>query len=100
LNEVYTVTDTALTLKYKFDYSDFNPFEKEKMGAFESYEDIKRDKTVIVFITGHKHQVRIILCILVNISMTQPIISFGLAINVEGIKNAHRSDNSLFDPRG
>lgn len=39
LNEVYTVTDTALTLKYKFDYSDFNPFEKEKMGAFESYED-------------------------------------------------------------
>lgn len=31
LNEVYTVTDTTLSLRYKFDYSEFTPFEKEKM---------------------------------------------------------------------
>ncbi|GGK07795.1 MULTISPECIES: 6-bladed beta-propeller [Parabacteroides] len=39
LNEVYTVTDTALYMRYKFDYSDFTPFEKNKMGTFESYDD-------------------------------------------------------------
>lgn len=39
LNEVYTVTDTAIYMRYKFDYSDFTPFEKDKIGVFESYDD-------------------------------------------------------------
>lgn len=42
LNEVYTVTDTTLHLRYKLDYSDFTPFEKDKMGTFESYEDFTK----------------------------------------------------------
>lgn len=39
INEVYTVTDTTIYLRYKIDYSDFTPFEKDKMGTFESYDD-------------------------------------------------------------
>lgn len=73
LNEVYTVTDTALTLKYKFDYSDFNPFEKEKMGAFESYEDFRdyrlshtyvhqyaENDTHLMFVTSDKDDYRFV----------------------------------------
>lgn len=38
LNQICTVTDSTLWLKYEFDYSDFTPFEKEKLGDFESKE--------------------------------------------------------------
>jgi hypothetical protein len=41
INEVYTVTDTIFFLRYKFDYSDFIPFEKEKMGTFNSREEFR-----------------------------------------------------------
>lgn len=38
LNQICIVTDSILTLKYEFDYSYFTPFEKEKLGKFESNE--------------------------------------------------------------
>lgn len=41
LNEVYTVTDTTLSLRYKFDYSEFTPFEKEKIATFENYDELR-----------------------------------------------------------
>ncbi|RHJ79320.1 6-bladed beta-propeller [Parabacteroides sp. AM08-6] len=73
LNEVYTVTDTALCLRYKFDYSDFIPFEKDKMGTFENYEDFHdyelahtylysyvENDTHIMFVTSDKDDRRFI----------------------------------------
>lgn len=73
LNEVYTVTDTAIYLRYRFDYSDFKPFEKDKMGVFDSYEDFSNYKlahtylfvyaendTHILFVTSDKQDRRFI----------------------------------------
>ena len=73
LNEVYTVTDTALQLRYKFDYNAFTPFEKEKMGTFENYEDFNRyqlahtfvwqyaeNDTHLMFVTSDKNDYRFV----------------------------------------
>ncbi len=51
LNEVYTVTDTALQLRYKFDYDAFTPFEKEKMSSFESYDDYDNYRLSHTYVT-------------------------------------------------
>ena len=67
LNEIYQITDSTIKTKYRFDYADFTPFEKEKMGTFESSDDFEayvashayltefsENETHISFITNKK----------------------------------------------
>lgn len=40
-NKIYTVNDSVVNLRYKFDYSDFTPIDEYKLSTFEKYEDFK-----------------------------------------------------------
>ena len=53
MNEIYTVTDTALNLRYRFDYTAFSPFDKNKMGTFDTRKEFVEYRSSHTYLSSY-----------------------------------------------
>ena len=53
MNEIYTVTDTALNLRYHFDYTAFSPFDKNKMGTFDTRKEFVEYRSSHTYLSSY-----------------------------------------------